>query len=334
MAYINTDGNGRGFLNAGGSHSLEGLVTSAAAEVEDPEKKISVLQRARLKQIEDADKPEDRRKIRERAYLEIEALGSGSDFTPFLQHVGIASLNLGYGGESSGGIYHSIYDDFTWYSRFADGEFVYARALAQTGGTLTLRLANADILPFEFTGAAESIARYVKEVAELAETKRKDAEEWNRQIEENLLWAVADPKKPFVAPKPRTVPPHFDFAPLQNASDALTAAAGSYARAFESAMAPDATPLPPEKLAALNRAIAAFERSLTSDTGLPGRAWYRHFVYAPGAYTGYGVKTLPAVREALEERRWDDVNGAAEKTGAVIEQAAEQVRTAAKLLGP
>ncbi len=334
VAYINTDGNGRGFLNAGGSHTLEGLVTASAAEIEDPEKKISVLQRARLKQLEDAQKPEDRQRIRERAYLEIEALGSGSDYTPFLQHVGIASLHLGYGGESSGGIYHSIYDDFTWYSRFGDTDFVYARALAQTGGMVTLRLANADILPFEFTGAAESIVRYVKEIADLADAKRKEAEEWNRQVEENLAWAVADPRKPFVAPKPRTVPPHFDLAPLQNASDALLAAAGAYSRAFGAAMAPGAPALAPEKLVALNRAIAGFERSLTSDAGLPGRPWYRHFVYAPGAYTGYGVKTLPAVREALEERRWSDVNPAAEKTGAVIDQAAEQVRAAAKLLVP
>jgi N-acetylated-alpha-linked acidic dipeptidase len=134
-------------------------------------------------------------------------------------------------------------------------------------------------------------------------------------------------------PKPRAVPPHFDFAPLQNASDSLTAAAGAYSRAFDSAMAPGAAPLPADRIVALNRAIAAFERSLTSETGLPNRSWYRHFVYAPGAYTGYGVKTLPAVREALEERRWDDVNKAADSTGAVIEKAAEQVRTAAKLLG-
>ncbi len=332
VAYINTDGNGRGFLDVGGSHSLEALVTGAAAEIEDPEKKMSVLQRARLRQIADADKPEDRSRVRERAYLQIEALGSGSDFTPFLQHVGIASLNLGYGGESSGGIYHSIYDDFTWYSQFADTDFTYSRALAQTGGTLTLRLANADILPFDFTTAAESIARYVKEVSELADTRRRETEEWNRQIEENLPWAVADPKKPFVSPKPRTVPPHFDFAPLQNASDSLVAAAGAYSRAFDAAMAPGAAPLAPERLVALNRAIASFERSLTADAGLPGRSWYRHFVYAPGAYTGYGVKTLPAVREALEERRWSDVNPAAQSTGAVIEKAAEQVRTAAKLL--
>jgi N-acetylated-alpha-linked acidic dipeptidase len=334
VAYINTDGNGRGFLNVGGSHSLEALVTGSAAEVEDPEKKIPVLQRAKLKKIESAEKPEDRQKVRERTYLEIEALGSGSDFTLFLQHVGIAALNIGYGGEDEGGIYHSIYDDFTWYTRFSDTDFAYARALAQTGGTLTLRLANADILPFDFTGTADAITRYVREVGELADTKRKETEEWNRQIAENLAWAVADPKKPFVAPKTRVVPPHFDFSPLQNASDALTAAAGAYASAFDAAFAPGAPKLSPEKLVSLNRALSAFERSLTSDTGLPGRSWYRHFVYAPGAYTGYGVKTLPAVREALEERRWDDVNRNAAATGAVIAKAAEQVTVAAKLLGP
>src|SRR5262249_44587766 len=141
VVYINTDGNDRGFLNVGGSHALEPVVSSSAAEVEDPEKKMSVLQRARLKKIADSDKPEDRKEAREHAFLRLEALGSGSDFTPFLQHAGIASLNLGFAGEGRGGIYHSIYDDFAWYSRFGDPDFAYARALAQTGGTMTLRLA-------------------------------------------------------------------------------------------------------------------------------------------------------------------------------------------------
>jgi N-acetylated-alpha-linked acidic dipeptidase len=333
VAYVNTDGNGRGFLNAGGSHTLEALVSGAASAVDDPEKKITVLRRARLKQIADAKTPEDRKAARDRAGLRIEALGSGSDFTPFLQHLGIASLNLGFGGEDEGGIYHSIYDDFSWYTNFSDTDFVYSRALAQTAGTLVLRLADADVLPLDFTAQAEAIARYVREVSELADTKRRDAEETNQRIEENLPWSVADPKKPFVAPKAEAPVPHFDFSPLQNASDALTAAAGAYSRAFDEAFAPGAPKLPAERLAALNAVLASFERSLTSPEGLPGRPWYRHYVYAPGAYTGYGVKTLPAVREALEEKRWNEVNGAAAATGAVLEKAAEQVRQAAKLLG-
>jgi N-acetylated-alpha-linked acidic dipeptidase len=332
VAYINTDGNGRGFLNAGGSHSLEAVVTGSASEVEDPEKKISVLARARLKAIASAEKPEDRRETRDHAGLRLEALGSGSDFTPFLQHLGIASLNLGFGGEDNGGIYHSIYDDFTWYSHFSDSDFTYARALAQSGGTMVLRLSNADILPLDFVAAAEAVAKYVKEVSDLADTKRKDAEEKNRRIEENLPWAVADPKKPFVAPKPDVSVPHFDFSPLQNASDSLTAAAGAYARAFDTAFLPGAARPTPERLAALNAALRGFERCLTAEAGLPGRPWYKHFIYAPGAYTGYAVKTLPAVREALEQKRWSDVNPAAAQTGAVIQKAAEQVRTATKLL--
>jgi N-acetylated-alpha-linked acidic dipeptidase len=332
VAYLNTDGNGRGFLNVGGSQALEPVVAGSAAEVEDPEKKMSVLARARLKAIADAEKPDDRREARERGGLRLEALGSGSDFTPFLQHLGIASLNLGFGGEDDGGIYHSIYDDFTWYSRFSDTDFAYARALAQSGGTMVLRLSNADVLPMDFTATAEAIAKYVKEISELADTQRKDAEEKNRRIEENLPWAVADPRKPFVAPKAEVTVPHFDFSPLQNASDALTAAAGAYARAFDSVFLPGATRPSPEKLAALNAALRGFERTLTAEGGLPGRPWYKHFIYAPGAYTGYAVKTLPAVREALDQKRWSDVNPAAAQTGAVIEKAAEQIRTATKLL--
>ncbi len=332
VAYINSDSNSRGFLDAGGSHSLESVVNGSASEVEDPEKKITVLARARLKQIADAAKPEERKAARDRAGLRIDALGSGSDFTPFLQHLGIASLNISFGGEDDGGIYHSIYDDFTWYTHFADTDFVYARAFAQTGGTMTLRLANADILPLDFAAAAQAIASYVKEVADLADARRKETEEQNLQVEEKLPWAVADPHKPFVAPKTEVAVPHFDFASLQNASDALTAAAGAYGRAYDAAFAPDAPRLSPERLKALNATLAGFERSLTSEAGLPGRPWYRHFIYAPGAYTGYGVKTLPAVREALEQKRWKDVNGAAASTAAVIEKAAEQVRTATKLL--
>jgi N-acetylated-alpha-linked acidic dipeptidase len=332
VAYINTDGNDRGFLSIGGSHSLEALVSGAAAEVEDPEKKMTVLARARLKAIADAGKPEDRQEARERSGLRLEALGSGSDFTPFLQHLGIASLNLGFNGEDEGGVYHSIYDDFSWYTRFSDTDFTYARALAQTGGTLTLRLADADVLPLDLPAAAGAVKRYVKEVSELAEEKRKESDENNLRVEENLPWAVADPRKPFVAPKPEAAVPHFDFSPLQNASDALTAAAAAYARALEAACAPGAARPSPESLAKLNAALRDFERSFTSEAGLPGRPWYKHFVYAPGAYTGYAVKTLPAVREALEQKRWADVNAAAAQTGAVIEKAAEQAQLAAKVL--
>jgi N-acetylated-alpha-linked acidic dipeptidase len=244
----------------------------------------------------------------------------------------VASLNIGFGGEDQGGVYHSIYDDFTWYTRFGDGDFVYARALAQTAGTMTLRLANADVLPFDFTAAAEAIAKYVKEVQTLADTRRKETEEKNRQVEDNVAWEIADPKKPYVAPKAETAVPHFDFSPLQNASDALTAAAGAYARAYERAVAPGAPRPSNAALARWNSSLREFEAALTTAEGLPGRPWYRNFIYAPGAYTGYSVKTLPAVREAIEQKKYDEVNGAAAKTAAVIEKAAAQVREATKLV--
>ena len=197
-----------------------------------------------------------------------------------------------------------------------------------------MRLADADVLPVDPAAYADAVARYVKEIDELAEAKRKDTAEKNKQVEENLPWAVADPRKPFVAPKAEDPCPHFDLSALKNASEALIAAAAAYAHAFDAAFQPGAAKLSPEKLAALNAALRNFERSFTSEAGLPGRDWYRHFVFAPGAYTGYSVKTLPAVRESIEQKKWSAVNGAAAQTAAVIEKAAEQTRMATRLLGP
>ncbi|MBC8647875.1 MAG: M28 family metallopeptidase [Thermoanaerobaculia bacterium] len=331
VAYINTDSNGRGFLSAGGSHSLESLVNEAAREIQDPEKKISVWERMRLKKIADARSNEDRRGIRDRADVAIDALGSGSDFTPFLQHLGIASLNVGFGGEDDGGIYHSIYDDLSWYSRFSDADHAYGRALAQLTGTLLLRLSEADVLPFEFRRLSETVGKYVQEVSDLARDARDSAKENARQAEERLAWAVADPKKPFVAPVPDVPVPHFDFSELENASGALARAAGEYENALEDA----AARRPPEsRLAEANRILLGVERALTRPEGLPRRDWFKHHVYAPGLYTGYAVKTLPSVREAIEEKRWDEVNREAERVAAVLEKAASEITAAARLLAP
>lgn len=331
VAYINTDSNGRGFLFMGGSHSLEALVNEAAQSVQDPQKQIPVLQRARLKQIADARSASDRQAIRDRANLAIDALGSGSDFTPFLQHLGIASLNVGFGGEDEGGIYHSIYDDFAWYARFSDTDFTYGRALAQFTGTVMLRLANADVLPFEFRGLAETIGKYAKEIADLAKDKREEAEESARRISERLDWAVADPKKPGVVPPADVPPPHFDFSELENGSAALTRASAEYDRALAAVAGSGRRP-DPARLARVNAILMSVERALTRPEGLPRRAWYKHHVYAPGLYTGYAVKTLPGVREALEEKRWSEVNREAERAAEVLEKAASQIAAAARLL--
>nr|MDQ2971191.1 folate hydrolase [Acidobacteriota bacterium] len=300
--------------------------------VEDPVKKIPVGRRARLRRIEGARTAQDRHDARERHNVPIDALGSGSDFTPFLQHLGIASLNLGYGGEGGGGVYHSIYDDFSWYTRFSDGEFVYGRALAQTTGLLLLRLADADLLPFDFASLAERVETYVKELRDLARDKREAAEEQAKQSAEGVPDAIADPREPMAPAKVEMPVPFFDFSPLENASDALARAAREFERA-----APAGNPgadTGAARLAMVNALVRSVERALLREEGLPRRPWFKHSVYAPGFYTGYDVKTLPAVREAIEERQWSDVNREIAKTAQAIEKCAARIREAARALGP
>ncbi|HLO06263.1 MAG TPA: M28 family peptidase, partial [Terriglobales bacterium] len=164
VAYINSDGNGRGYLSMGGSHSLEKFINGVARDIQDPEKKIPVWKRDQLKAIADAKTPDERKEARDRGDLRINALGSGSDWTVFLDHLGIASLDLAYGDEDGGGIYHSIYDDFYWYTHFSDTDFSYGRALSQTAGTAVMRLADADLLPYDFTGLADTIHKYLDEL--------------------------------------------------------------------------------------------------------------------------------------------------------------------------
>jgi N-acetylated-alpha-linked acidic dipeptidase len=298
--YINSDSNARGLLEVAGSHTLEAFIGEVARDVVDPEKKISVLERARAAAILNGS-AEERKEMRARTDLPIRALGSGSDYTPFLQHLGIAALNLGYGGEDEYGQYHSIYDTFDHYLRFMDPTFVYGITQAKTTGRAVLRLAGADVLPFEFTRASDTFGRYVKEVVKLADDMRDESVEKNRRIEEGTFTAYFDPTKTFVVPAPDDPVPYINFAPLQNA----VAAVEKSAQAYEKAAGGNAT-LPLATQFELDRALMGCNRALTRAGGLPGRPWYVHHVYAPGRYTGYGVKTLPGVREALELRRWQE----------------------------
>jgi N-acetylated-alpha-linked acidic dipeptidase len=332
VAYLNSDTNGRGYLFVGGSHSLEKFVNEVARDIEDPETKLTVWKRLQLRVIADARSSEDRDEARRRADLRISALGSGSDYTPFLQHAGVASLNLGFGGEDDGGIYHSIYDDFKWYTTFDDTSFVYGRALAQTAGTAVMRLAGAEVLPFDFTGLAETVGRYAREVEKLLKEKQDDVRERNRQIDDGVFTATADPRDAYVPPAKEDVPPYLSFAPLDNAVDALTRAANRYDKALGDAQANGGAALAKPDARALNGTLLQAERALTSPDGLPRRPWYRHQVYAPGFYTGYGVKTLPGVREAIEQKNWKEADGQiarlAQTLGAetdLISRAAEQL---------
>jgi N-acetylated-alpha-linked acidic dipeptidase len=332
VAYLNTDSNGRGYLEMGGSHALERFINDVARAIPDPETGLSVWQRARLRAIAGAATADARAQIRQRADLPIAALGSGSDYTPFLQHLGIPALNLGFGGEDGGGIYHSIYDDFTWYTRFDDTAFVYGRALAQTVGTAVLRLADAELLPYEFTGLAETVGRYVQEVEKLLADARETVRERNREIDEGVFTATADPRTTFVPPPKEDIPPHLDFAPLDNAVDSLTRAAERYERAYERARANGGAALARPEVAAVNDSLLLVERAFATPAGLPRRPWYRHQVYAPGYYTGYGVKTLPAVREAIEERHYREAEAQIPAVAGALAGAARAIDRAAAAL--
>ena len=331
VAYVNSDGNGRGYLSMGGSHTLQSFINGVAREVTDPESEVSVVRREQLRRIARATTPEAREELRGRTDLTIDALGSGTDYTAFLDHLGIATLDLAYGGEDEGGIYHSIYDDFYWYERFSDTDFVYGRALAQTVSTAVVRLAGAEILPFDFEALAQTVRGYVKELKALLENRQMEIRERNLQIEEGLFQATFDPRRPTVAPPREDVPPHLNFAPMDNALDLLERSAQRYAAAVDSALSSD-EPLPADAVRSLNQKLKESERRLTSPEGLPRRPWFKHLLYAPGVYTGYDVKTVPGVREAIEQKRYAEANdeivrvaGALEGEAALVDSAASDL---------
>ncbi|MDT7829992.1 transferrin receptor-like dimerization domain-containing protein [Pricia sp. S334] len=299
IAYINTDGNGRGFLSAGGSHSLQAMVSEVAGAVTDPQREVSVKERKIASNLVDGGSKD----------FELYAVGSGSDYSPFIQHAGIASLNLGFGGENAGGEYHTIYDTYPNYKRFKDPDFAYGVALANVAGRISLRLANADVLPLEFGEWHNTVSGYLDEVIDETVTMRKAVEKHNQMVDKNAFELAADPKRPLVKPEKEKAVPYLDFAPVQNAMADLKTS-------IEKFNAADPSQLPPEKRQALNRQLMQVEQMLTSEKGLPRRPWYKHQIYAPGFYTGYGVKTLPGVREAIEQKSWKE---AQEQIGVLAE---------------
>ncbi len=317
VAYINSDGNGRGFLNVGGSHSLERFIDGVARDIPDPESGLSVLTRRQAAVIARGS-ADDRKEARDRADLRIAPLGSGSDYTPFVQHAGIASINLGFGGEDDDGIYHSIYDDFYFYTHFLDTDFTYGRTLAQTAGTAVIRLADADVVPMEFTDLADTVQKYGKELKDLLSKKQDEIKERNRQIADGVFAAVRDPRRPVPIPPTETVPPAINFAPYDNAAAALIDAAKRYEKALDKAKTKLMENAP--ALQKLNEKLRTAEAQLIDDAGLPRRPWYRHLLYAPGFYTGYGVKTVPGVREGIEDARYDEAEREVARVAAALKR--------------
>jgi N-acetylated-alpha-linked acidic dipeptidase len=329
--YINSDSNARGFFGAGGSHQLETFINQVMRDVPDPEKGISVLDRS-VAAAEVYGGPERKQEAKAK-FLHLEPLGSGSDFTPFLQHLGIAALNIGYGGEEEYGQYHSIYDSFAHYTRFVDPTFEYGVALAKTGGRIVLRLADADVLPFDPDRFATAVGRYADEVQKLLGDLRKQTEERNQRLDDKVYEAVDDPtQKWWVAPKRLDTVPYLSFAPLENAVAMLKASTAAYSKALAAATAGGKEPAP-EVQARLDDVLMKAERALTTTQGLPRRSWYVHQIYAPGYYTGYGVKTLPAVREAIEQRQWKEAEQQMSVVAGAIQGFAREVDRATTLLG-
>lgn len=326
VLYVNSDTNGRGFLGVGGSHSLQHLVNQVADGVADPETHASVGERLRAHLMIEGSSPNAKPEAKLAAKLAakggdlpIEALGSGSDYSAFLEHLGITTLDLGFGGEDdNAGVYHSRYDSFDHYMRFGDPSFEYGVALSKVAGHIVLRMADANLLPLRFGDFSSTLDRYVGELHKLVETTRKATAQQHQLLDTRAYALNADPTRPLAAPERESDVPAIDLAPLDKAAAALKQSA----QAFQSAYARRAAngfKLPAAQQEKINRQMGRMEQALTDAAGLPGRPWFKHFIYAPGMLTGYGVKTVPGVREAIEARRWDEANRYAVITARVLD---------------
>ena len=329
VAYVNSDDSGRGYLSAGGTQDLQNFVSGVAREVQDPETRMSLFQRAHLAAIANAKDADERGDLRRRGDLVLEALGDGSDFTAFQDFAGISTLDLSFGNEDDGDQYHSIYDDFYWYSHFVDVDFVYGRALSQTAGTAILRLADASLVPVDYTPQAEAIAKYEAELEKLLKDKQDEISERNLQLQEGVFTATNDPRKPLLPPSAETVPPYMNFSPMKNAIGALKNSAEHYSRALDAYRAKGSPDLPEKSINLINGDLLRVSRLFLNTQGLPERPWFKNQIYAPGAYTGYGAKPIAAVREYMDEKKWREAEAQVPQVSQVIESAASGIEKAA-----
>ncbi|HEY1751198.1 MAG TPA: transferrin receptor-like dimerization domain-containing protein [Caulobacteraceae bacterium] len=335
LLYVNSDSNTRGFVEAGASYSTQRLIDEAAADVKDPETGASARTRAmaalQVAGLAEGATEAAKRIAREAATgpdLPIGSLGSGSDYTPFVQHLGVASINIEYGGEGEqGGVYHSQYDTYEHYARFGDPGMRYGVALAETAGRIVLRAADADVAPLRFGELATNIAADLDEIHKLLATMKERTQTVDRLLDAGAFTLAADPTKASAPPPQEDAVPAIDLAPLDDAVGRLHASAAAYDDALASSPA-----LPPATAARLDKALIGVEHALTDPRGLPGRPWYRHLIYAPGMLTGYGAKTLPGVREAIEGRRWAEAQAYVARTAAAIDAARAQIEAATAII--
>jgi N-acetylated-alpha-linked acidic dipeptidase len=310
VLYVNSDTNGRGFLDAEGSHAVQHFLSEVARDVKDPETGASVLVRSlaeRRVSAYDSPRGESGARLGANGDLQLGALGSGSDYTPFLQHLGINSVNLGFGGEIQYGVYHSAYDSFDHFSRFVDPTFEYGVTLAKVAGRIMLRAAQADLIPVRESDFAASVAAYADELHKLADGMRTKTGELTKLLDDESYKLTTNPDYSRAPPERVSEVPYLNFAELDNAVIKLERSSTAFDKEYARLNA-SSDPAAKAERDRVNAALTVLEQNLMDKRGLPGREWYQHMIYAPGAHTGYGVKTLPGIREAIEERRWDEAN--------------------------
>lgn len=336
VVYINTDNIERGFLMAGGSHDFQQLIGQAAEDVTDPETGASIAARSRAQtRIEAFDhnghpSPAERAAADKDRGLAIAALGSGSDYSAFLEHLGIPSIDVGFRGEGqSGGVYHSAYDTFHHYTTFDDPGLNYTATLARLVGRLVLRTADADSEPMRFTDFADTVAAYLGEVKKLAADQRTRDEARDRLLGDRSFVLASDPRDPEAPVAARPMTPPIDFVPL----DRAVARLGASAAAFDHSYHEKGATLAPAARERLNALLLTIDQTLLDPRGLPGRPWFRNLIYAPGLLTGYGAKTLPGVREAIEDRRFADAALYMQRTADALNAYSDRLDTATKLIG-
>ena len=324
VIYVNTDGNGRGFISAGGSKALEPFFTGVLKDVNDPETNINVFNRRMAVDMVNATNTKARKELMAKKFYTLGALGSGSDYSPFFQHLGIPSMNLGYGGEDDGGEYHSIYDSYDMYRRFKDPKFEYGVVLAKTCGRITLRFADAELLPFDFRSLYKTISGYLDELIALQEQSRENTLMENQMITDKTYILANDPTKVLIPPVVKDEVPYLNWSSLQNALNLLQRSTDSLDNVLINPYLTDS------KKISLNEKLYKAEQMLLLKEGLPRRSWYRHSIYAPGFYTGYGVKTLPGIREAIEQRNWKEAQEQIERVAEAIRRFTEYLDSIVK----
>jgi N-acetylated-alpha-linked acidic dipeptidase len=329
VAYINSDTNERGYFFPGGTQDLQTFISDVARDIQDPETHMSVFQRSHLVSIAKAKDADERNDLRKRSDLVVKALGDGSDFTAFQDLAGISTLSVEFGGEDDGDQYHSIYDDFYWYTHFVDTNFAYGRVLAQTAGTAMMRLADVDLVPFDYSPQAEAIAKYEAELEKLLKDKQDEFSERNLETREGVFAATADPHKPSVPPPVEAVPPYMNFAPMKNAIDLFKKSSDRYSKILSAWQAKGSPALSAELLDLVNADLLRVPRLFLNEKGLPERPWFKNQIYAPGAYTGYDAKPIAAVREYMDEKKWKEAEAQVPQVSQVIENAAAGIDKAA-----